>query len=413
MKKTFLILLLLVFFSLSANDQYKLLVDFKLSPYIGAEDIITVHEGAEIAVHKFLKIPKTKNPIYITTRIAEVVFIWLPLSEVEIVVQHEVFGHGYRIRDIGDHFAEVSKYEIGKPTPYGRGGGATFYWFNDNFTSFQECAVSIAGVEATSILANRLKMKYMNSLKIDPLKSMLYLQAQHDLTGYIYSMNDSIFIVADGHDIECYIKWLNNTYFDKKLTKQDLKQAALINLVDPFTYYNFGAYFYYIFTGKDFNVPMIKIKNIRYLPSFRLGLAPYGIEYFFENFISYKNRAIYSYIRAGSHEDTYFGVGLEMQDIFKTKKHSLGFRVDLFNQPKIYFKGGATTFEGIQVGYSEKDLHKKLFGSSFYLMYDRRFSKNSNFSFHMEVGYKTKGFVPGEYLRNGLNVRIGLANGVF
>ena len=37
MKKTFLILLLLVFFSLSANFQYKLLVDCKLSPFPPSE----------------------------------------------------------------------------------------------------------------------------------------------------------------------------------------------------------------------------------------------------------------------------------------------------------------------------------------------------------------------------------------
>ncbi len=50
------------------------------------------------------------------------VLIWYPLSEFEVTLQHEVFGHGYRIRDIGSNIVKVQGYEFDPPFPYGDGG---------------------------------------------------------------------------------------------------------------------------------------------------------------------------------------------------------------------------------------------------------------------------------------------------
>ncbi|NGX62818.1 MAG: hypothetical protein KR126chlam6_00218 [Candidatus Anoxychlamydiales bacterium] len=427
MKRIIIIALISAFFSLNANEKniekkeeakylptYYLEADIDFSPYIGAENLLTFHESIEKFLNWSLPIKPEMKFLYVSARLLEMFLFWQPLSELELVVQHEVFGHGYRIRDIGSSRVKVRKYKIDLPQPYGKGGGATNYNFNSDLTSFQVTAISSAGVEATAILANRIKMKWALSLRVDPKKSILYFQAQHDLTNYVLSMDNSIFFADTGHDIEGYLIWLNNTYTDDNLTKSDLKIASLINFVDPTTYYTIGAFFYYIFTGKDISFPMIKIKDVRFLPNLRLGLTPFGPEYYLENFMSYKNRAIYSYFRAGKHNNnTYFGLGFEYPNLYKFNLNTLGFRADIFYQPKIFSKSALFIFDNVQVGYSETDLNKMRFGISSYLIYDRKFSKKHEISFFSEVGYKSNGYVAGFSLKKGLIFRLGIGLGSF
>lgn len=47
-------------------------------------------------------------------------------------------------------------------------------------------------------------------------------------------------------------------------------------------------------------------------------------------------------------------------------------------------------------------------GVSSYLIYERKLFKKSNISLHVEAGYKTEGFVPGQPLRDSWIVRLGL-----
>jgi hypothetical protein len=373
---------------------------------MGAEDILSTNYLLGKSFGRFLKIKKEKKIVPILLRWAKLIFLYQPLAGFEVVLQHELFGHGYRIRDISKHYVKVLGFSFDLPLPYGNGGGATFYDFNKNYTSFQEIATSLAGVESTAMLANRIKLKWLESKKIDPLNAVIYMQSFHDITGYIYSMEDSPYYVNDGHDIESYLFWLNTTYYNKHLSKDDLKMSALINLLDPFTYYSLFENFYYIFTSKDLNFPMFNIGKLRYLPSFRLTLAPYGMEYYFENFLSYKNRPIYAYLRYGKFLRNNFGFGIEIPKLIMSKSFDLGFKLDIFNQNKIYFKASELDFDGINFFYSEKDLRKKVSGISASIFYQKRFK--DNLAFYIQAGYKTKGYVQSEDLRDSIIARIGL-----
>ena len=416
MKKIVIILILFCSFLYAGENKEDYIVewDTNFSPYSGSENILFVHEGMQYLVGKTFPHKKEKKPISILVRLGAMIFIWQPLTELELVTQHEVFGHGYRIRDIGLDRASVVKYKIKAPIPYSDGGGATVYNFSSKLTSFQETAISAGGVEATAILANRLKMKFMESLRLDPKKAMLYLGAEQDLTAYVLSLNDSVIFANEGHDIKGYLKWLNITYLDDDLSTGQITKAALINFIDPMTYYSIGAYFYYIFTGKDIKIWTINYKNLKFLPNARLGLAPYGLEYYLENFLLYKESPIYTYFRIGNHNDnTFWGAGLEYRKLLKFNQNNLGFRFDFYRQPKIYSKEGITTWENIQVGYSEDDLKKMCFGTSFYLIFDKNISKKLDLAFHFEIGYKTDGFIQGESLKATPIVRVGLNVGNF
>lgn len=413
MKKLLFFLNLLLISFVFAKEPYYIMGDIDFSSYSGAEDLLSMHECLEYSADKIFYKINEKKGLGFLKRATGIILVWSPLSEFEIVLQHEVFGHGYRIRDIGKKIVHVTDYHIDAPFPYGEGGGATNYSFN-TMTTFDEIAISEAGVESTAILANRLKMKWMCDQRLDPRKLFLYLNGEHDLTAYVYSMDDSVIFSNDGHDIESYLFWLNNTYYRDPISKNDLKKAVLINFVDPMTFYCFGSFFYYLFTGKDMKIPTIKIKNLRMLPNLRLGLAPYGLEYFFENFMSYKNSPIYSYFRIGKHNQrTFFGLGIEYPDLFKFDLWKIGFRCDLFRQPKFYFNDGGFEDGGIQFGFTEEQLRKMIFGVSSSIIINKRPTKDSRISFYGEAGYKTNGFVMGQALRDSFIFRLGLGFDTF
>jgi hypothetical protein len=408
MIRFFVFCITICFSFLFAKEEYYLLGEAKFSSYTGAEDILTFHESLECLLSKTNKFNK-RNVICFLARSLEMTAIWMPLSEAEMVLEHEVFGHGYRLRDINHGMVGNIHYGIGWPYPYGNGGGVTFYDFNPNLTSFSEIAISLAGVDSTAILANRLKMKWATDLRLDPKKAFLYIDSFHDLTSYVYSLDNSAIFKDDGHDIESYLYWLNNTYYSKSLTKDDLKRAALVNLFDPTTYYCLYSILNYLITGKDMTFSMIKINNFRFLPNLRLGLAPYGIEYYLENYMSYKNYPIYSYLRAGNFSgNTYWGLGLEYPNVYKFNNNKIGFRFDFFRQPKIYLNGGDFIFHDISIGFTKDELQTMINGLSAYLIYERKLFKKSDISLHVEIGYKTQGFVPSEDLRDSYIARIGL-----
>jgi hypothetical protein len=97
-----------------------------------------------------------------------------------------------------------------------------------------------------------------------------------------------------------------------QLALPSLKNKALVNLIDPCTYFSIFAWWYYIFTGKQGPLPLIPIKSYHYTFDARLGLTPFGPEYYFKNFLVKDQKPIYFYIRGGhfAHQN-YYGFGIE------------------------------------------------------------------------------------------------------
>ncbi len=409
MKKILVLFLSIFAISIFADTNYLNIVDAKLSPYIGAENILSLNEGIKIGEKRYFPIAREKRWLPVMERALEMAFVWNPLCYAEMVLQHEFFGHGYRIRDLGFKYAFVSSYKISAPPPYGHGGGVTSYKVSDSYTAFQDMAVSIAGTEGNMVMANRIKMKWLKNQKIDPQKAALYMLSYNDLFLYISSLdggNDA------GHDINDYLNVLNFIYWPNGITIDELKRKSAISVLDPFTYLSIWSEFHYIFSGRKTKIPMIKLFDFKFLPSFRLGLAPYGPEYYFENFIIRKNSPIYLYYRWGSfNNNKYWGMGVEYLNIFQNEKNEVGFRFDIFYQPRIYYKSGQYSINDVFVGYSEADLKKMVAGLHGSVFIEHKLKKNSKA--YLELGYKTKGFLAGEALRNSFNVRFGLSTILF
>lgn len=362
---------------------YKAGWDIDWSPYAGGEDILFATRVIERAEGYLVRLSPTfyysKSASSRFWRIFELFFIWLPLNELAVTVQHEIFGHGYRIRTLDN--AHVNGYDFDAPLPYGPGGAATKYSITPSFTTTEDAAVSMAGVEATAILAQLTKFKWLESNRIDPRQAVLYLLAENDLNLYIGTLKLKQ-AKSSGHDITAYIRALNKTYTSHSISGARLRSLSWINLADPFIYYSIYAWFHYISSGKETKIPMIPIGRVGYLPNLRLGLTPFGPEVFLENYFLDGKKPFYAYITGGHHSDNnYGGAGFYVPHIYDIWKWSFGARVDGWYQPKLLLKPDETDQHAMRWGV----------GGSAVIAWQG----DARSGFEAELGYKSKGFLPG------------------
>ncbi len=329
--------------SLFGAASYDLIIDEDLSPIIGGQDFLTVHRGLTLTADAIIPPqnypPRGFGPFM--GRFVEIGFIWDPINYLMAVTQHEVFGHGYRIRDLGKSKAKVHGYEISVPPPYRNDSmaGATFFSITDKLTASEAIAIAVAGLEAEEILARQLKLKWIANQKVDPRTSSLYtisaLSVNLYATGLIegeLEEEDSLF---SSNDLKTYVEGLNLLYPDDLTSVSKLKSKAYLNLVDPAIFYAIYAPWYYFVTGKHTDMWMIPIGPVHYLPGLRLVLAPYGMEVSVENYCRVGDRPFYFYGKGGSHGGvSYWGAGFEMQELWRWAYGSLGLRFHLWHQPK-------------------------------------------------------------------------------
>jgi len=402
--KTFFLILFSLTTTLFASPRYDAIGDIDFSPYSGGEDLLTLHHFLMEREDLLLKRPPfSKSWSHRTARLLDLI-AWDIVDTYLMIFQHEVFGHGYRIRDLGDNYAKVRKYK------FSWFGAATEFTVTDQMSSSLMTTIAIGGVEATAILANRTRLKWLQTGQMDGRQAVLYTRSQQDLTNYILSMQDCFIEPSlDGHDIRTYLFFLNLTY-DGNLTDDTLKKRVLMNYLDPFTFFSYYSWFKYIFSGKPFSFPMIPIGSYRYLPSVRMGLTPFGPEYYLENFLVKDREPIYFYLKWGRYtKNSYFGLGLEQPSLFTWKGCLIGYRFDAWRQPPILFdfKSLEDFDESTNTDLPE-NLHKQRLGVAFSVVLEKEI-KDSGFFLYIQPGFKTQGFLPGESLRAAPIIRAGFS----
>lgn len=404
-------------FLVMAPVENKATLDICLSPYAGGEDLLLSDRILEkIETYCLGK----SSLVYANTayarffRLSELIGIWLPINYFTMVVQHEVFGHGYRLRDLHTHnLAKVDGYLFSAPPPYGPGGAATAFSIATHITTTEGAAVSCGGVEGTAILALLTKLKWLSANRIDPRQSVLYLLSEQDLTLYISSLKLKENHEQLDHDINSYIKEVNYTYPEHLLSRGRLRSLSWINFADPFTFYAIYSWFHYLSSGKETKIPMIRSM---YLPGFRLGLTPFGPEVFFENFFLRKKIPLYVYFAGGRHAgNTYLGLGTYAPKLWIIQKWSFGLRIDLWRQPKLLLQPGNVPYIDIDFKqkpsastplYPSSKQHAARPGASGSLI--TAYKANEWCSCEVELGYKSQGFLPGYSLFAFPTVRLNI-----
>lgn len=399
MRNFFLFFLLFAFHTIHGYE-LNLLVDRYFSPTVGALDLMSLQDGLIYLSDFVWKDEKdTSKPRAILSRIAKQVSYEIPISLYFSVVQHEVFGHGYRLRSLGKNKATVKGYQIDAPFPYGDGGGATYFTITENFTISNELAVNIAGVEASAVMAGEIRLNWLKNKAPDPTQAILYLNSALDLVEYTHGID----FFDGGNDLSNYIFWLNLLYPGKTLTEKWLKAQSMWSYLDPFAIAAIISYLKYVIFGKSSTLPMLSVGPIRYLAALRFSLTPFGPIKYIENYITYRNRIAYFYYSFGhyNHEVSYKGIGLRIPGLFSCANFSLGFRSDLWLQPN----------------YSDTPVNETLFlidsptknhfGVSFFLIPQYTINRKNRVSAYSELGCKSSGYVEGQDLGSGPILRLG------
>ncbi|MBF8262478.1 MAG: hypothetical protein HW387_143 [Parachlamydiales bacterium] len=397
--------------------------DVHFSPFAGSQNILALHQGFERLENAFFPTPKMtlddlkkleQSALLSSSsqwgRWSRNLFYWLPLNVTFLMTQHEIFGHGYRIRDLGSKYGKVTGYSV-------HGFGAvTEFDPTPLMTSSQMLTIAIAGCEAEAIMANQVRMRWLGQQFIDPRQAPLYSGGTLGLMGYTLSVRKTpTSAPRDGNDMKNYLFYLNATYPDAHLSGRSLRNQAMLNLLDPFLFLSMMSELNYIKTGLPSAIPMISLGGgVKYLPALRFGLTPFGPQYYLENFFLKGSIPTHVYLKWGRHgANTYYGLGLENRNMFTWKNASIGVKMDIWHQPNVLFKGGALTLDQMMDVplpplYSAEVLSEKRFGAAGAVVGSYELP-DSLAELNLELGYKTKGYLPGEALRQSPILRGGFS----
>ena len=364
-------------------------LDRKMSPHTAGNDLIFLYRGISSAQTRYLGPNKS-----FWLRLAETLAVYYPLANWSATVQHEIFGHGWRARSLGKDVAEVKSYQIYTPFPYSKytKAGKTSGWASLDITTDQRLAINIGGLESEIVLARKLKKGWIGSRHVEKRLSWLYYSTAFSFTNYALSLGKTNGL---GHDVANYITRLNELYPSRPINHRYVKWHSVLNLLDPMLWFAAFENFYYITTGKDLAVPMFQTKGVKWLPSYRTDLTPFGLENRFETYFLIDDKLLYLYGNFAKRGSTSaFGLGFDRHALFKFRKTSFDVECDIWNQPKM----------ALDLGTERSG--KSLWGVRALL------TMNVNFGsliWYEQFGFKTKGYYAGESLKAALIGRLGIA----
>lgn len=404
--------------------------DETLSEYIGAQNIITLHNALYSFEDKHIRDTLFNERIYpkVITQLArkrekknspdsvgiflikkivgcnyrmfKLFFIDVPVDWLLTLSQHEVFGHGARYREFG---FEKNSFNIGS----GGGGFAKRGTLRKGYqspTSQENCAIYIGGVESNILLANNIAYQALLNDTLHYRQGLLYLFSQNDLSRYlrITKTTDSI---EPGNDMANYIDRMNYLFSNsnnKSYTIKKLYNQRVVSFVSPLQAYSaFSILYTYLLKGEKrmTKIPMIKFGNVRYLPALNYSLTPFGSQYHFINYVRYKKMLFCSDFNLGDNTfNTFYGFSVKGFNVVNTKRITINFHIDVWNQPELELES-----------YSNINPVNKI-GEAFKMdLILRPFKGQNRAGLFLQTGYKTKGYIMGEALAESSIFRIGLS----
>ena len=301
------------------------------------------------------------------------------------VANHEVFGHGARLRELFDaHIA----YQLPAPPPYGRGGGATFFEFGETPTVEEALAVTVGGMEANYVLARALSQDAMTDGEWHYRDARRYLYSEYDTVRYVLGTNG---LEPEGHDVGDFIRIYNGLATrlgEKTLSARTLRRRALVSFANPLIAYSYYSTFIsYVWSGHtSAPVPMLRFGATRYLPMARFHLTSFGTEFVIDN----------AFVRNGRFVDVTVGAG----HTIGARTWSVGLQgTRLVSVKRWTIDGSATLW------------HRPEWGDELTAAARRDVARRGGrtLALLLQGGWKAEGYMPGDRLHEGAFLRVGAA----
>jgi hypothetical protein len=335
----------------------------------------------------------------ISYRLLKYAFFDAPQESLLMVFNHEVFGHGARLRE---RFDGPIGYHFQAPSPYGRGGAYTAFVFDREPAPYEQLAVHGGGMEASSVAAALTADHALTQGTWRPRDAIRYLTFELDTLSYVLSTDEA---EEPGQDVADFLHAYNDmaaAVGASPLTTRTLRREALVGLANPMLAYSVYGIARYVWDGStNMPVPMASIAGVRYLPMFRYRLAPYGTEWSLVNELGGRVRPMQIELRVGrAPSATPWGIRVRQRQIALWRGWRADGAVDVWRQPPLANSG---------FDLSKTDTR---IGGEFRARFERALSPVSS-SVHrptlvIDAGIKTSGFVAGEPLRGGLVLRAGV-----
>jgi hypothetical protein len=409
LKKSFFIFLLTFSSNAFAQEELKLILDKDFSAYSAAEDIYTIHNWLVNAERNYLKEKWTEENSFgkksagVLYRLGKTVLLDNCIDYLAFLSQHEVFGHGAWYRKLGH---EENTYMLSLPPPYGNGAGlARSGKLNNIKISKHESNAKVAGGnEAAGILSKTIEQKFMMTQQIDYRDAVLYLLSVNNLAAYIYGTRYKI-LKGNSNDIDAYIQGVNisenKNHLKKDYNINVLSWQALITALNPYQIFSLWTYCKtYLWNGESkFQYPSLRIQNFFLMPVFRMNLAPFGTEFYMDNYVKTKQRMYCIYFRSGDNRfSESYGFGGSTVNLISLRRLGIDCKADIWKQPSLSIGGKSITQSKSGFGGMGTLCIKLNPGSNNFPL-----SLIGNFS------YKSTGYIPGEMLGAGFIFSGGLA----
>jgi hypothetical protein len=301
------------------------------------------------------------------------------------VANHEVFGHGGRLRELFD--GDIS-YDLPPPPPYGRGGGATFFEFTRTPSVEEVLAVTVGGMEANYVMARAIAQDALTEGRWNYRDAIRYYYSEYDTIHYIRSVD---VLEEEGHDVGDFLRIYNDVATrvgEKTISARQLRRHVLVSFANPLIAYSYYSTFIsYVWQGRTTApVPMIHFGATRYLPMVRFHLTSFGTEFVLDN----------AFVRSGRFVDATLTWGQTVG----ARTWSIGALGTRLASVKQWTIGGEGTV-----------WHRPDWGEQFAVTASRTVAARGTHSlaFVAEGGFKNEGFAAGDRLHQGGFLRIGAA----
>jgi hypothetical protein len=388
-----------------AQDErpFIIVADRDMTPAAGTIDLLTAQralvtvEDRWLPPARFDESTRVRRALGIGYRAGKWYALDLPQDHFLMVVGHEIFGHGSRLREIGAHGVQ---YRFDAPIPYGAGGAVTEFSGDLLVTRADALAIDTGGIEAQNVLADHIGREAVASGALHYREAWLYLESRLDGLRYIRSVSPRS---SPGHDIRSFLLDFNDGCDPpacEPLDAATLKRRAFAMLGDPMlAYAGYAWAVTYMVHGRATGpVPMIPLPgDVRYLPALHFEMTPYGTAVTTEHAIVRHGRVTNLSMGVGhTGAARAWEVGVGSGEVLRSSRLTAGASIRLWRQPELDAPPNAQVMAtGVLAAGA---VRVALPGSA----------PAGRLRVLVEAGYKSNGFVRGERLHAGLIFRAGL-----
>lgn len=379
-----------------------LVIDNNLSSITAAEDLTSIdefvnHYEQELLPQQF-SVEDTKGSKIVGRlyRASKDILLELVQDEFISLAEHEVFGHGARLREYG---YDDATYELHLAWPYGTGNGFTSWDFA--MSHDQMTTVNIAGIEGQEIIGDENRWRALERGTINYREANLYFIGRLAVTAYALQTTTSDLTASNGNDIAAYINQLRG--INPHVTLQAIQMQSLLNLLDPMTLDWFYSCYCYLDRGKvELSIPMLSVGAWNYIPGFRFSLTPFGYEYHLENLFADSGKVFNASASMGSaYNGLSYSLAMQAHRLFSEGSFSFDWKLEAWRQPELDLSAKETIIPTPSTS--------NLWSFGGLLSAAAYYNVAGSFSLTAEAGYKSRGFVEGEMLEAGPIVRAGIA----